>query len=141
MDALLLPAALVLKERPQGAEPAADAALRQAVLAHLEQRIAEPLEPPTDWSRDAEIACTCPHCRGLSRFLASPTEPVWPFRAAQAQRDHVTQSVTRQRCDLDLRTDKRGSPYTLVCTKNQASFDRRVLQRESDLEHRRRLAD
>ena len=111
------------------------------MLAHLERRIGEPLEPPADWTRGAEIACTCPHCRGLARFLASPTERVWHFKAAQMERDHVAHSVTRQRCDLDLGTDKRGRPYTLVCTKNQASFERRVRQRGRDLDCRGRLAD
>jgi len=42
-------------------------------------------------------------------------------------------------CDLDLTTDKRGRPYTLVCTKNQASYDRRAKQRKQDLEDLARL--
>jgi hypothetical protein len=41
--------------------------------------------------------------------------------------------ISRARCDMDLTTDKRGRPYTLVCTKNQASYDRRARQREQDL--------
>jgi len=43
------------------------------------------------------------------------------------------------RCDLDLTTDERGRPYTLVCTKNQASYDRRAKQRKQDLEDLARL--
>jgi hypothetical protein len=35
---------------------------------------------------------------------------------------------------VDLTTDRRGRPYTLVCTKNQASYDRRAKQRSKDLE-------
>jgi hypothetical protein len=35
---------------------------------------------------------------------------------------------------VDCSTDKRGRPYSLVCTKNQASYDRRVGQRKQDLE-------
>lgn len=139
MDRLLLPAALILKEGTQGTGPEVMTTLRQAVLTHLEARIALPLEPPADWTRSAEIACPCPHCRALSRFLASPTEPVWHFKAAEAERAHVSHSVKRHGCDLDLATDKRGRPYTLICTKNQASFERRVRQRRLDLEHRDRL--
>jgi hypothetical protein len=30
-------------------------------------------------------------------------------------------------------TEKRGRPYSLICTKNQASYERRVRQREQDL--------
>jgi predicted 2-oxoglutarate/Fe(II)-dependent dioxygenase YbiX len=136
-DALLLPAALLLKE--SGTDAAAPARLIEAVLAHLDARIALPLEPPADWTRDATLPCACPHCQGLSRFLAAPGERVWPFRAVQADRTHVESIVQRARCDLDLRTDKRGRPYTLLCTKNQASYERRVRQRQLDLEHRGRL--
>ena len=32
-------------------------------------------------------------------------------------------------------TDRRGRPYSLVCTKNQASYDRRAQQRQHDLAH------
>ena len=42
--------------------------------------------------------------------------------------------ISRARCDLDLTTDKRGRPYTLVCIKNEASYDRRARQRKQDLE-------
>src|SRR5438105_8063382 len=36
--------------------------------------------------------------------------------------------------------DRRGSPYSLMCTKNQASYDRRAAQREQDLKDLARLA-
>jgi hypothetical protein len=140
LDHLLLPAALLLKEAGSDPEPAPVTRLRQAVLAHLDARIALPLEPPSDWARTSELPCRCAHCRGLSRFLASPSEPVWHFKAAEADRSHVAHSISRANCDLDLATNKRGRPYTLVCTKNQASFDRRVRQRARDLEDRSRLA-
>jgi hypothetical protein len=42
-------------------------------------------------------------------------------------------------CDLDAATDRRGRPYSLVCTKNQASYDRRVKQRKDDRENLERL--
>ena len=142
MDAILLPAALVLygsTESTEGDRPAVVAALRAAVLQHLEQRIGLPLEPPADWVREARLSCSCNYCLSLSRFLASSTEPVWNFRAAETHRKHVTHTVNRDRCDLDLTTVKRGSPHTLVCTKNQASYERRVRQRTLDLQYRERL--
>jgi hypothetical protein len=46
----------------------------------------------------------------------------------------VEQTIQRAHCDVDLTTDRRGRPYTLVCTKNQASYDRRAKQRRKDLE-------
>ncbi len=32
-----------------------------------------------------------------------------------------------------MMTDRRGRPYSLVCTKNQASYDRGAKQRRQDL--------
>ncbi|NEV63325.1 2OG-Fe(II) oxygenase [Thiorhodococcus minor] len=139
VDDLLLPAALLLRAAVSGEEPAVFAALRQRVLGHLERRIAEPLEPPADWRRAADISCGCSHCQMVNTFLASPTESVWRLKAAQAQRDHLAHTVRRSDCDLDLATDKRGRPYSLVCTKNRASYKRRARQREEDLAHREAL--
>jgi len=137
VDKILLPAALLLTERSDA--PASAAHLREAVLAHLERRIAEPLEPPPDWRRPSGIRCNCQSCRTLARFLDSPTESVWQLRAVQQARDHVEQSIGQNLLDLDCTTDKRGRPYTLICTKNQASYERRVRQREKDLADRGRL--
>jgi len=44
-------------------------------------------------------------------------------------------------CDLDVVTERTGRPYTLVCTKNQASYERRVQQRTADLAALARLED
>jgi hypothetical protein len=33
-----------------------------------------------------------------------------------------------------VKTDRHGRPFSLICTKNQASYERRVKQRKSDLE-------
>lgn len=138
MDDILVPAALSLAGRDR--QPAAAAGLREAVLAHLERRIAEALEPPSDWQRPATIRCRCPDCRGLSEFLESPSESVWRLEADQSTRDHVGHSIERDGCDLECTTDKRGHPYALVCTKNRTSYQQRIRQREKDLADRERLA-
>jgi hypothetical protein len=51
----------------------------------------------------------------------------------------VQATIRQARCDVDVRTDRRGRPYTLVCTKNQASYDRRVEQRCQDVDDLARL--
>ena len=75
----------------------------------------------------------------LGHFLADPERRIWTFKAAEAERAHVRGTAMRARCDLDLTIDKRGRPYSLVCTKNQASYDRRANQRKQDLEDLARL--
>ena len=138
-DAVLVPAVLGLTGPAAHQDVAAIQRLRTAALEHLRARIAEPLEPPRDWARASAIACPCAHCRELSRFLADPDRQSWIFKAPETGRRHVEESIRRSGCDLDLATDRRGRPYSLVCTKNQASYDRRAQQRQQDLAHLARL--
>ncbi|MEA3274396.1 MAG: 2OG-Fe(II) oxygenase, partial [Pseudomonadota bacterium] len=139
IDRVLLPAALRLEESAETRGHPSVQSLRAAVRAHVRQRIAEPLEPSADWRRPSAIACTCTYCRDLNRFLADPTRSTWLLKAAQAARSHVEGSIRSNGCDLDCVTEERGRPYTLRCTKNQASYQRRVEQRRRDLEHLARL--
>jgi hypothetical protein len=138
-DAVLVPAVLGLTGQPAHQATAAIQRLRTAALEHLRARIAEPLAPPRDWTRASTIACACAHCRELSHFLADPERQRWTFKAPETGRRHVEESIRRSGCDLDLATDRRGRPYSLVCTKNQASYERRAQQRQQDLTHLARL--
>lgn len=138
-DAVLVPAAVGLTKGAAKGHGAAVQRLRTACLEHLEARIAEPLEQPRNWVRASELACHCGHCRELSRFLADPSEKTWTFKAPQAQRNHLEYSIRQSNCDLDTVTVREGRPYRLVCTKNQASYERRAQQRKQDLANRKRL--
>lgn len=140
VDDMLVPAALRLAE--QGGDVRdwpPTRRLAAACLDHLDQRIAEPLTAPADFSRPSRIACKCNPCAELSAFLADPVRKVWTFKAAEIHRSHVESSIRNHDCDLNLETDRRGRPYALVCTKNQASYLRRVAQRKKDLENQARL--
>jgi hypothetical protein len=133
MDTVLIPAVVKLSG-PARAATTAFARLRAACVAHLRARIAVPLAPPTDWARASSVTCSCRHCSELNRFLADPTLATWTYSAVQAERSHLESSIRHYRCDLDFTTLRRGSPHSLVCTKNQASYERRALQRKDDLE-------
>ncbi len=135
MDGVLVPAALTLYADPQIRRFDSVRALRANVLDHLRRRIAEPLEPPADWRRPSAVGCTCKDCAELSRFLDDPLRPEWDFKAPEAARRHLEQSIRTNQCDLDQMTIKRSRPYTLRCKKNQASYQRCVEQRQRDLQH------
>ncbi|MEF8754734.1 MAG: 2OG-Fe(II) oxygenase [Accumulibacter sp.] len=140
VDAILLPAACLLTEHGW---PASDwpptRRLRAHCLDHLARRIDQPLAPPVDFARPSRVGCSCAHCRELAEFLADPVRSVWVFRAAQRYRSHVEDSIRREQCDVSQQTDRRGNPHALVCTKNLASFERRVVQRQQDLRDQARL--
>jgi hypothetical protein len=110
-----------------------------ACLNHLRARIAQPLAPPADFARPSAIACACKYCTELARFLADPARGEWAFRAAETHRRHVEASIHQADCDLDMTTLRKGSPHSLITAKNQASYKRRVVQRQNDLAHRARL--
>jgi hypothetical protein len=101
----------------------------------LQRRIALPLEAPRDWTRDNPLECTCADCRALGAFLVQPDQQQWRLKAAQDRRSHVEQNVRSAACDLDLTTERRGSPHVLVAAKNQAMYERRAKQRRQDLKH------
>ncbi|MGA8772677.1 MAG: hypothetical protein WB610_20180, partial [Rhodomicrobium sp.] len=138
-DDVLTPAALTLTGQVKDWNTAAARRLSDACIGHLKARIALPLVPPADWTRDGVTSCSCQHCQHLNTFLGDPCRQSWTFKAAEPKRRHLEEEIRRVRCDLDLKTEKRGSPHGLVCTKNQASYQRRVQQRKSDLEHLDRL--
>ena len=86
------------------------------------------------------MTCGCDDCRDLGAFLTDPGQRQWRLKAIQHRRTHVEGSVRTVPCDADLTTEKRGSPHTLIATKNQASYERRVKQRRQDLDHVAALA-
>jgi len=141
LDDALVPATRTLLDAVAPSCAAAMEKLQTACLAHLRARVSEPLAPPTDWARRADVSCRCPRCGELARFLADPERRTWVFKAAEADRRHMEDTIKGGCCDVDVTTDRRGRPYSLVCTKNQASYERRAKQRTGDLENLARLAE
>ena len=140
MDDVLVPAASDKLGKPKAAGQPAVTRLREACLAHLRARIALPLAPPADWRRPSAVTCKCRHCTALSGFLDNPDQKIWAFAAVQADRDHIESTIANAKPDVDTATLTKGRPYTLVCTKNQASYERRADERRRDLANRTKLA-
>ncbi|MEY3289044.1 MAG: hypothetical protein RLZZ419_1286 [Pseudomonadota bacterium] len=133
VDNVLVAAALSLTQAELYRNLPAIKRLRAAVIKHINVRVMMVLEPPADWRRDSQIKCSCPDCTALKSFLDDPTQPKWNLKAVEARRKHVEQIIKQQPNDLNCATQRIGSPHTLVCTKNQASYQRRVEQRTHDL--------
>ena len=136
-DAVLVEAALAQGNDARAFAPAER--LRAWALAHLRERIAAPLAPPQDWRRSSTVACQCQYCMQLALFLADPARASWTLKAGEIHRLHVERSIAVNHFDVNHVTLKRTRPYELVCTKNQASYQRRMAQRVRDLDAVRRL--
>ena len=111
---------------------------RHAVDALL-ARSAEPPREPRDWTISDDISCRCEHCRELKAFCRDPVEPVHRFPLRQELRAHLHQQIDARRLDMSHVTERRGRPFTLVCTKNRASFQRRLAEYAEDLSVMRSL--
>jgi hypothetical protein len=132
VDAVLVPTMVQLSAGERSSGQAFEM-LHAAAVTHREARIALPLEAPRDWTRPSGVGCKCQYCSELARFLADPDREGWMLRAAQQHRTHVENEIGRARADLNMRTERQGSPHSLICKKNQASYERRIRQRKQDL--------
>jgi len=132
VDNVLVAAALLLIQAELSGRPVVTK-LQAAVIAHINVRVMMTLEPPADWRRDNKINCLCSDCKAFKLFLDEPTQPKWQLKAVEARRKHVEQTIQKHQSDVICSTLRVGSPHTLVCTKNQASYLRRVEQRSRDL--------
>ena len=131
----VLPAALRgLREEVAGfADTAAFTALWRHATDFLLARSAEPPAEPRDWFIDANIACRCEHCRKLKAFCRDADAKTVRFPLRKELRAHLHQTIDRHRLDIDHVTERRGRPYTLVCTKNRASYRRRLDEYAEDV--------
>jgi hypothetical protein len=102
----------------------------------LESLTAQMPQPPADLRRAPPTSgCKCADCVTLKRFLEDPREKVHRFRAVESQRGHLEQVIRDGHCDLDCKTEKTGRPYTLVCTKNTASYQAALKRFHEDQKH------
>jgi hypothetical protein len=106
-----------------------------ACCTQLEALTASEPVAPADFRREANVRCDCADCKELKAFLKDPVEKVHRFRVRQDRRQHLEHQIRGHECDADCVTDRTGSPQTLVCTKNTASFDARLKRYHEDRTH------
>jgi hypothetical protein len=101
----------------------------------LEVLTAKAPEEPTDFHRPGQTTCKCADCAELIRFLHDPKESAHRFTMKKERRDHLEREISSHNFDLDRQLDRRGSPQTLVCTKNKASYQVKLKTYHQDQEH------
>ena len=137
-----LPAALAeMRTRSGMAGSAAYLTLWSHAADALLLRSATPPEDPRDWVIAADLPCGCEHCERLRAFCADPIARVARYPLRKELRKHLHRVIDRQRLDLDHATERRGRPFTLVCTKNRASHERRAVEYGEDVACMRSLIE
>ncbi len=107
----------------------------QACRGALADRTATPPQPPADFCREHKLPCDCRDCRILSKFLADPADRQLRLPLAKQRRQHLHQIIDGNDCDLTHATERRGRPFTLVCTKTDASYEAACLIHQRDLKN------
>ncbi|HTN04110.1 MAG TPA: hypothetical protein VL132_19625, partial [Planctomycetaceae bacterium] len=103
-----------------------------SVRQQLESATARQPQPPNDWTRPADVECTCQFCSRLNAFLADPSTEIGRIAAREDLRQHVVGTINRHQCDVRHTLERQGSPYSLVLTKTTGSYDRAVKRYETD---------
>ncbi len=96
--------------------------------------------PPSDWViSSGGLNGDSEYFREIVQFCADPAEKELRISARKDIRDHVADKVRRNGLDIEFRTERKGSPHTLVCTKTRGTFNRRMKQYGEDVPEMRRL--
>ena len=101
----------------------------------------KPPTPPKDWSRDTKLSCSCELCKPFQAFLADPNETVYTLKSPERNRSHLENVIANHHCDIDTETLRKGSPLTLLCKKNRATYERLREQYEEDTAAQQSIQD
>lgn len=139
-DDLILPALEQISEGTLGAitDDSLDT-LWQTCAGCWLHRSATPPAPPTNWT----LPLTERQLKGLradlKAFALDPEKKEMRFRAAAAERHELERIIAERELDMTRKTEERGRPYTLVCTKTRGPYERACRQYEKDLASMKRL--
>ena len=133
---VLLPAMELITERDLAVTQ-----LWEHAVEFLLDRSAFPPTTPTDWSQETNPTCFCADCAELKNFASNPIEQMHRFRMRADRRQHLQTVITSLRMDVDTVTDRKGSPQTLVCTKNRRSYRVRCEQYRKEIASMRALGE
>jgi len=103
-----------------------------ALRDQLSAATAHEPQPFSDWSRPANLRCTCPLCKQLSEFLSDPNASTGEIRAREDNRRHVISEINCNACDVTHKLSKTSNTHALILTKTHGSFEQRVKRYAAD---------
>ena len=107
----------------------------QAILTYcisqLEVSLSKVIAAPTTNTKRVRFTCSCKDCVELKRFLKHPTEVQHRFKLSKGRRQHLQQQLHGTRADATYVTDKSDDSHTLVVTKNNASYEKKLKKQQS----------
>ena len=140
-DTVLTPATILLHEQLGSKiepEPFFEI-LWQRSAEYLLKRSEHPPTKPQDWKQKVTLKCRCADCRALIAFAINPDKKVDRFPMRKDRRLHIHQQIDGHDLDMTHKTERTGSPYTLVCKKTRKHFNRRKKQYRVDIDNMKHL--
>ena len=110
------------------------AALWLQATAFLLGRSGAVPQAPRDCYIKAQLGCNCRGCVQLKAFCSNTAATETKISVAQSERQHLRDQIKRHSLDIDCETERRGRPYSLVCKKNRASYQRRLAEYGEDVQ-------
>ena len=110
------------------------AVLWRHATERLLARSETPPAAPQDWRIKTRAGCSCANCKDLRAFCRDPVATTARFAMREDLRAHLESVIRSADLDIDMKTEKKGRPYTLVCTKNRASYRRRLAEYAEDVD-------
>lgn len=108
----------------------------------LQKRTTHPPLAPEDWAVPIQMPCRCEDCQIVETFLHASEEQVLRLPRKKELRQHLHREIDDKRgCDLDHVTERKGRPFTLVLTKNRATYKAQCRRYEADLKWLEELRD
>jgi hypothetical protein len=113
--------------------------LWQTCAACWLQRSAMPPPPPSNWT----LPLTERQLKGLradlKAFALDPETKEMRFRVRKELRQQIHRIIDSRQLDMTHVTERRGSPYTLVCKKTRGPYERACRQYNKDVGSMQRL--
>ena len=106
----------------------------------LLERSAAPPEPPGDWKIASVAGCGCGDCDVLREFCEDPSAMEHRFKVNKSTRGHIRSVISEHDLDITCCTERKGRPYTLVCSKTRSAHERSLKRYEEDIAEMKRLA-
>jgi predicted 2-oxoglutarate/Fe(II)-dependent dioxygenase YbiX len=107
--------------------------LLEYCIVELKKAVSIIIEEPKDWMQYIKLSCKCADCQQLQSFLTDPETRVSHFRVKKERRQHLHNQINTHVPDMTHVTQRKGSPYTLVCTKTRDTYHKQLKQREVDI--------
>ena len=103
--------------------------LLSSCISKLEASVCKSIPAPSNYVRPVKFSCACNDCVSLKQFLQHLGERLCQFYMTKNKREHLEQQI-HGIIDITHTTEKGSSPHTLVITKTQASYEKKVKNRK-----------